>query len=351
MTHYEHLIATAEEKYIPISILFELNHRCHLNCVHCYLEDNHDQEKVAAQLTYEEVCSIIDQIKEAGCFILTLSGGEIFLRRDTLSIARYARSRGLGVRLFTSGTLLTEKGVSGIAACDPLSVEVSLYSADNPALHDTITRLPGSHARTLKGIALLREAGVPVVIKTPLMHEIFSEYPRIREYAEGVGASYLCDPTITPQTDGGLSPTSCRLLQEELVQLYADPLLKKKGHVQKRLPDPEDSPCSIGKRSCVISPWGDVYPCMEVRQSAGNLREQSFAEIWNSSPLLRRLRAIRAKDLPVCSGCDKFFYCHRCNGIAEKENGDFFGPSTWSCQLAAAQEEAAFIPLSPISRT
>ncbi len=351
-SHYGRFVQRASHSYVPLNVLIELTHRCHLDCVHCYLEDNHAHGAKPRELTYEELCHLIDELVAAGCLFLTLSGGEIFLRRETLEVARYARSRGLAIRLFTAGLLLTPELIQEIEALYPLSVECSLYSADKAELHDAITRVPGSHGKTLWALRELVARRVPVVIKTPLMREIFSEYAGLVSLAQSLGAAYLLDPTVTPKNDGDLSTCALRLTSDQLAVLYADPTLPVAEEIRtlssRQHPrEPDDEVCNLGKTGCAISPFGDIYPTLGFPWAAGNVREQPFQVIWREAPLFKKLRNLQVKNLGVCSGCEKFSYCNRCCMWALMDDGDFFGGSSWACEIAAAKERAAGLPSRP----
>jgi radical SAM protein with 4Fe4S-binding SPASM domain len=90
-------------------------------------------------------------------------------------------------------------------------------------------------------------------------------------------------------------------------------------------------PCSAGHTSCYISPYGDVFPCVQFPLPSGNVRRLKFLEIWKNSPQLAEVRSIRARDLPVCSGCSHVATCTRCPGQAWME-GNMLGPSTADCE-------------------
>lgn len=353
-SHYGRFVKRASRTHVPLNVLVELTHRCHLDCVHCYLEDNHAHDAKPRELTGEELRCLIDQLVAAGCLFLTLSGGEIFLRRDTLEVAHYARSRGLAIRLFTAGLLLTPELIDAIELLYPLSVEFSLYSADKAGLHDAITQVPGSHGKTLWALEALTARRVPVVIKTPLMREVFPEYPGIVSLARRLGAAYLLDPTVTPKNDGDLSTCALRVTPDQLVALYTDPTLPVAEEIKtlatRQQPrDPEDEVCNLGKTGCAISPFGEVFPTLGFPWSAGNVRDLPFQTIWRESPLFAKLRDLKVRDLGVCSGCNKSSYCNRCCMWALMDEGDFFGGSSWACDIAAAKERAAGVPprLSP----
>jgi MoaA/NifB/PqqE/SkfB family radical SAM enzyme len=79
-------------KRIPLSGDIELTFRCNLRCVHCYCNlPLNDQEAIENELTTEEVFNILDQIAEAGCLWLLITGGEPLLRKDFLEIYTYAK--------------------------------------------------------------------------------------------------------------------------------------------------------------------------------------------------------------------------------------------------------------------
>jgi len=343
---FHSLTVAAERAYRPMSAMIEITHRCHLACVHCYLEDNHAWQDKARELSTDELLDIIGQLRAAGCMFLTITGGEVFLRPDVLPIVRHARRLGMAVVLFTTGTLLEQQHIDELASLHMRRVELSLYSAD-AAVHDAITARAGSHEKTMRAIHGLKARGVPVLIKCPLMRGNFDSYEGLKALAEQLNVPLRIDSTITPQNDGGLEPTRQRLTSDQLVQFYAKPELRQYGEVQRRLPTAHDSICGIGKRGCVIGPFGDVHTCMGYKPPIGNLREQSFAEIWRDTGTLYKLRRASAADVQVCGQCEKFSYCNRCAGTALAEDGAFDGPSSWSCHLAAAKEKAAGLEVTP----
>jgi MoaA/NifB/PqqE/SkfB family radical SAM enzyme len=338
-SHYERLIRVASRAHIPLSVLFEVTHRCNLGCEHCYLTEGPvgRPRPSRPELSLDEIRLILDQIAEAGTLFLTLSGGEVFIRRDLLSIVAHARSCGLSVSIFTTGTLLTPETATGLAGLHPLSVEVSIYSA-RPDVHDRITRIPGSHARSLRALRLLKERGVIILIKSPLMSLNSGEGHSIVKLAEELGAGYAFDPLLVPRRDGSLAPVNMSLDQQQLYQIFSDPVIAKElSQPVKCLPQPGEEICATGRRHCLISPYGDVYPCMVYPVPVGNLREKSFHEIWTGSPLLQDLRAKTVDDLKDGAKAIGGF---RCSALALIESGDFLAPFARGEQMGEIQAQA-----------
>lgn len=330
------LLDHAAENLVPISILFELTNRCNEDCTHCYV----DLGDVRGELTTEEVCDILDQLKAMGTLFLTFTGGEIFTRKDILTLIRRARELGLALRLFTNGTLVGPAAIDLLAEVGVVGVEMSLFAMD-AGVHDAVTRIPGSWNKTISAARGLRAAGVPVVLKAPIMAGISDAYTRVVAFAREIGAEYRFDPTLIVRNDLDASPLDHRMQRADLLGFCVDPHLGqavKPGSGHK--PEPGQAICATARRVALISARGQVFPCSQRFPPAGSLREKSFREIWERSPLLMKLRNITAQDLPVCSGCEQNSYCGRCSLDALFEDGDFFGPNTWRCELGEIRVEA-----------
>ena len=122
VSNYDRLIRTASRAHVPLAVLFEVTHRCNLGCEHCYLTEGPvgRPRPTREELTLDEVRPVLDQLAEAGTLFLTLTGGEVFMRRDFLEILAHARSCGFSVTIFTTGTLLTPETASALADLHPL---------------------------------------------------------------------------------------------------------------------------------------------------------------------------------------------------------------------------------------
>lgn len=332
------LARNAERNLVPLQAQFELTGRCHLDCVHCYLDIKNPPKD---ELTTAEVVRVLDELKQAGTMFLTLTGGEVFLRRDLFEIMEAANERQFAVRLFTSGTLLDRERVQRLAQLRPVAVEISIYGVGGEA-HERVTRRRGSLRKSLRGAVLLRRAGVPVVIKSPLLAGSKGETMRLVDLAHRIGAGCKIDPTVVSRRDGGVEPLDSRPSVDHMAELYGNPVLAKEPEVLPGRMNPDAAPCAIARRVVRIAPNGDVHACGVFPISAGNLRSESFSKIWRTSPILEKIRGIRVGDLRgECSSCSRQGYCGRCSSQALLEHGDFKGPSIAACDRALAKETAA----------
>lgn len=332
---YHQLIKKAAQEVIPLSATFELTHSCNLSCIHCYVI----KDKTRKELSTQKVLSILDQLADAGCLFLNFTGGEILTRDDFFPIASHARAKNFALRFLTNGTLITPHVACKIADLSPLSVEISIYGT-RPEIHDQITGVVGSFKKTIGAIKHLRKRNVPVVFKTILMKQNIQEHNQIIEMAKRLQAKIVVDPTLTPKRDGSKDVLSLRIKNRELEQLFSDIDWGKSLNEVKPNNQSKDI-CAAARRTCTISPYGDVYPCVGLPISSGNLRVETFDQIWRDSSFLAKIRAMKVSDLEECGTCPKLSYCRPCMGLGLLEENKLTKKSFFMCQVAEAKQKVA----------
>ena len=80
--------------------------------------------------------------------------------------------------------------------------------------------------------------------------------------------------------------------------------------------------CLAGTGVCFLSHEGEVFPCGYLPALAGDLRKQSFADVWNNSEVFDALRDddnLKGK----CGCCEFCHVCMGCRARAYAATGDF----------------------------
>jgi AdoMet-dependent heme synthase len=321
---------------VPFSAQLDLTYRCNEQCVHCYLD--HDDH---GEMTTREIKHLLKEMADAGVFILTFSGGEIFLRKDFFEILECARALTFCIKLKTNAVLIREAQAARLRDLGVESIQISIYS-HRPEVHDAITKIPGSLRRSIRAIRFLRAQGLKVVMANVLMAQNMQDYHGVRMLAEELGARYTLDPTITPMMDGDRSTLDLNAGESALRQLFRDEFFVGNADEFCAPPPAPDKnsmaslPCSAGHTACYVSPYGEFYPCVQFPLSCGNVRQQTFIDIWRNSEQLKEVRSIRLRDLSGCSQCAHGSSCTRCPGLAFME-GNMRGPSTADCEKSFAR--------------
>jgi radical SAM protein with 4Fe4S-binding SPASM domain len=299
---------------LPLHVSLELTLQCPLRCSHCY---NFDRNRPAPargpDLAFDEILSLMDDLRAAGTLFLSITGGEPLAHARIWDLLEEAAARHFAVNLQTNGTLLTEKACNRLARHRNLwGVSLSVYGA-TPETHDALTRTRGSFQRTLDGLRRLKTREIPVTMKFLATRANAREFPSMIALAEAESVPFLTDVAITPRHDGTPDSLDCRIDLDTLEELYRGPLLPL-------LPEPPPGlsgssfTCSWARGYAAVSASGDVWPCIAAPIRAGNIRERSFREIWKDSPVLRRIRRFPPNDPKPCIPCSLKAWCFRCPG-------------------------------------
>jgi MoaA/NifB/PqqE/SkfB family radical SAM enzyme len=338
----------ASAQRIPVNGSYELTFRCNLNCKMCYNRlPGNDRDAQARELTQAEIEGLLDQLAEAGCLWLQLTGGEVLLRPDFRDIYLYAWSKGFLIRLFTNGTMLTPALADFLAAHRPFSIEISLYGA-TPETYEAVTQVPGSYRKCLRGIHLLRERGLPLSLKTVAITLNQHELAQMQQMCDDWGVPFRYDPDINPRIDGDRSPLQYRLTPEQVVALDAQTPARARELSETvctarstvaRAPVPLYD-CAAGETAFHIDPEGRLTPCIMSRRDGYDLRRGNFADAWLTVFPGLRARTRRA------DGEEPKGY-HHCAGWAQLENdGDADRPVAHAA-LVARLREKTFARLYP----
>lgn len=335
------MVSRALAARVPLNGSIALTHRCNLRCCHCYLGD----ERLGAPSSGAEAdasfwCNLIDQVAEAGCLFLLLTGGEPLLHPGFAAVYGRARERGLLVTVFTNATLVDSATTAMLAEQPPQLVEVTLYGASQEVF-EQVSGVPGSHRRCLEGLDALATAGVRVGLKAMIMAESRHEIPAMRELARRRGLSFRLDPALFPCRDGGPSPLRYRVPPEEAVAIeMEDPALRRRSAEYYRTarhwpPDERLFTCGAGRTSFHVDPAGCLLPCLLVAGPGFDLRQGRFADGWRD--VIGRFQDQTVAAGYECHRCEKRVICGLCPAEFQLETGSPFRKSEYTCQLGEAR--------------
>lgn len=333
----EELLAPLEGRRYPLGGTLELTERCNLACVHCYINQPAGSERARArELTTTQIMGIVDQMADAGCLFLVLTGGEPLLRPDFAEIYRYAKQRGLLVSLLTNATLVTPRIADLLADLSAYAIEVTLYGA-TAETYERVTQVPGSYRRCRRGIDLLLDRGLRLTLKSVLMTLNRQELPAMKALVDQLGVKFRYDGVLWPRLDGGQQPYEYRLSVEEIVALdLEDPERQRKWEETAAAFDGElvrneyVYSCGAGVRSFHVDSSGWMSICTMARRPAYDLSEMTFSEAWER---LGELRQRKRQLGTACETCSVGALCGQCPGWSQAVHGDDETPVEFVCEL------------------
>ncbi len=178
--------------------VYEATMRCNLHCEFCYVGDLLNLEgEWRQELTLDGLRKAFPD--HAG-FQISLTGGEIFMRKDILSVLDLFREKGYACGyLTTNGTIISEERAEALAdlAAAGFLKHISV-SIDGPGeLHDAARGLKGTFERTCAGLRRLQEAArrkhapLRVSINTTVAHESLDALDQMVDVAEQLGVDAI----------------------------------------------------------------------------------------------------------------------------------------------------------------
>jgi len=332
----ERIEAKAGGRRIPLQGSMELTYRCNLCCPHCWVNlPPGDAAARREELTLPEVRRIVDEVAEAGCLWMLLTGGEVMLRPDFLDIYSFMKERGLLVILFTNGTLITPEVADALAGLPPTRIEVTLYGATRET-YERVTGWRGGFERCLRGIELLRLRGVNLDLKTVITNQNLHEFWDLKALIEGLGCKFRYDPLINPRINGSKRPAGERVSPDSVVALelaLEEVAEDQRQYLHKAEPFESDSvfKCGAGVNTFHIDPYGNLMTCMMVHTHGFNLRRGSFREGFEEYfPTVIGRRSPRTTR---CYSCGLATSCDGCPGWSTLESADLETPVDFLCDV------------------
>ena len=313
------LLEASSPESFPLACTLDITERCNLTCVHCYLGTR--RQGGCAHLEAELADRIMTALAAGGTLVLAITGGEPLLHPEFREIWMAAKRRGFLVSLFTNATVIDQALADFLAAHPPRRVEVSLYGATRET-YELVTKVPGSHAKCLNGLRLLKDAGVRVQIKCPVLRANKAELEAIEAWAVAMGFTYRSDSLISPTLDGESDPLDHRIPVGDANGVCPKDSKECIADVSQDLActDGDDRlvTCGAGLRTIHVDVTGQIHPCLLWRFESRPVLETSPRQ-WNA-----HMDSLRLKRLPMaseCRTCAARSLCPACPALSQLEGG------------------------------
>ncbi len=325
----------------PLLVIWEVTRACALACRHCRASaiDQRDPN----ELSLEEGCRLLDEVKELGTPIVVLSGGDPLQREDLEDLIAYGKSIGLRMGTIPAGTpRLSRERLASLQASGVDQVAFSI-DAPNAADHDGFRQVPGSFDLTLQGARWAGELGIPLQINTVFHQGNRHQIRELCSLVQSLNIVFWEVFFLVPTGRGSeLQGCSAAEMEEIFAELYAlnqsaDFVIKvteaqqyrrfvqqQEGRRSAHSPLREigarrGHPGSIGRSSrvvnagsgfCFIDHVGKICPSGFLPLERGNVRQHRLADVYRSDELFVQLRdplLLKGK----CSRCE---YKRDCGG-------------------------------------
>jgi len=314
----------------PSIVAWELTRACTQACFHCRASSLPNPE--TDELTTQEGIFLLDELVRAGTKMVILSGGDPMIRQDLYELARHGSSLGLRMTMATNGSLITQETASRMLDAGIVRVSISIdgLTAD---IHDAFRGTPGSYASALQALTILSDAGVPFQINTTVAAMNVEQIEFFPSFVKGLGAVawhvFFLVPTGRGKNLEAATVKQYHDILETFYRVYRDAEIECKATcapqfyrlLAQKGDDVTTKGCLAGTRFGFVSSRGVVQPCGFLQINCGSLRESSFTQIWENSPILTSLRDSTALT-GACGTCRYTDVCGGCRARAYEISGD-----------------------------
>ncbi len=312
----------------PVNLTWEVTLACNLRCRHCL---SSSAEPAPNELSTAEALDLVEQLYQQRVFQINFGGGEPFMRPDFLQILDACHERGIMTCISTNGTLITPELIERLSRNRLVAIQVSLDGAERATCE--AIRGKGTYDDALRALELLALSPIPTSINTVLTKDNADEIEKLQTLSKHLGVS-LRISRFRPSGRGAdnweeLRPSPAQLLK------FSDWLGRhdnvRTGDSFFSLTSQERQGlglnlCGACKLTCCVGPTGKVYPCAFLQSDhfeAGDLRQNSFKQIWDDSEIFASFRGLR---IHSCEDCQRFDQCHGgCPAVAYHLKEDIEG--------------------------
>jgi MoaA/NifB/PqqE/SkfB family radical SAM enzyme len=271
---------------IPTVIAISPTMRCNYNCTGCYSRDRISNK----ELSKSELSSLFSEAEELGVLSIVVTGGEPYLRDDTIELME--KHKRLLFIPITNGSKMTPRLAKRIAKSGNI---IQLVSIEGFKEHTDNRRKKGSHQTAVRAMKLLQEAGAFFGFAAT----------NTSENSGTLGTDKFIDNMIklgcslgyfTEYIPCGLYPKKDWVLSEKTRKYFRERVLtfrRNKPIVLIQFPQDEygeENRCTAaGISSLHINSEGGIEPCPFINISPENIREGGLKAACES-PFLKLIR-------------------------------------------------------------
>jgi radical SAM protein with 4Fe4S-binding SPASM domain len=324
--------------------VWEVTGACNLSCIHCHAASGKPDPN---ELSTDEGKRLIDQIAQVDAFrTLVYTGGEPLVRPDIFDLLKHSKAVGFANIIATNGTLIDEEMAWRLKEHGVVCNAISIDAAD-PDIHNFIRKTPRAFDLAIRAIEATKKAGILLQINTTAMEYNMRHLSELIDFVDNQDVSILLMYQLVAVGRGekiekatlkkSASEDLSRLISKKqkytktIIEPVAGPqywpyILEKKGvenGMMFKFAENVFHGCAAGRGFVYIKSNGDVWPCPFVEVNTGNVRENSFKEIYEESPVFINLRNRETTLKGLCGDCRYRTICGGCRGRALAYSGDY----------------------------
>jgi len=313
----------------------DITNKCNLKCPFC----RRQKERIDG-LDEKSVCTILDNAYQYGFRELNISGGEPFLHQGIYGIVDRADKIGFEVITITSnGTISFDRKNEKLINLLKKLALIQISIDDIKVKHDRLRGLTGAYDKAID-FAIFAKIYTQVVIKSVITRNNLPRIIRLKDLLKQKGLNaYSIRPLIpSDKRDLGLTLSYAEFRRlylklhddKDIIVFSEDPLFNT---FCPSIPESEYDKiggCLAGIDLLYINSEGEVYPCAYLKLNLGNIKNQSFSDVFNH-PVMLKLKSRKLEG--HCEKCHLRLFCGGCRAFAYLNSGGNYMTEDFRCEM------------------
>ena len=314
----------------PLVVNFMVTEKCNTNCIYCYAKRDMKKEMLTSDIE-----RVFQKLSKAGVANITLTGGDIFARKDWYEILCLSRKAGFSQTISTK-TILSEKDIIRLKRLGVSHIQFSLDSA-TPHIIRKMINVRDEYVKALGTMFEMCEKHKFKISVRTVLCKFNTEPEVIKELCHFIDhfnciENWIITPAFYSENikeysnyavDNSELKNAFLLLRS--VKMHIRPLfnkLNKEGYTLQKAKNTDDfvksnQVCYANTYSMSILPSGDCTICEMLYDNKdfvlGNILEMGIEDIWNSNKALELYSPSReyTSTESACSLCKVFDKCKK----------------------------------------
>lgn len=338
---------------LPLEGNIDITYRCNNHCRHCWVGIPADSEEGSKELSFRDIRRIVSDASMMGCRRWAISGGEPMIRPDFAEIFDFLTTASTSYAINTNGTFITPKIAKMMKRIGKKTV--SIYGA-TAAVHDHVTRNPGSFEAAMRGLRYLKEAGAGFMVQPVPMKDNYHQFRDMIKLAESFGVDHQIGAAWLNLSSDGNAERNNEIIAQRLPPGEVAELDKPIFPFSRARQEwGENAACSgsrgkgnplslciKSKRDFYVDPYGNMTFCRYAKDESMlfDLRRGGFREAWQKFiPSLADKVSMTEEFEQGCGICDNRSDCSWCPLHGFIENRNFSAKSEYLCAIAGKKRD------------
>ncbi len=320
---------------IPYHMVWISTNACNARCIHCSTDAT---KAFSDELITSEVKDMFTEFAQLGIFDIAISGGEPFVRKDIFEILQHIKDLGLKVGIGSNGSMITDQTLKKLKEIGVDRLQISIDGLEST--HDKVRHWKGLYKKSVNAILSAIGFGLNVHVCFTAHKYNYQDINPVTDECLLWGVKRFNLSRIVPTGRGELSldlpndvwKTICMDFEKKKKRYPTQ--MEFTTHLSQQILVNPELDCQDGFIGCqagigqgCIDSRGEVYPCVLLPIEIGNIKKNSFKDIWKNSKTIKTLKN-RENLKGECHSCNLRDKCGGCRAIGYAKTGDYLSQDT-----------------------